>query len=219
MDQKQIFKESEGDAWFERNKADLLKKDYKNDPLVIEIINLVQSKLFQDKQKINILEVGCGDGGRGEYISEIIDCNYYGIDPSKKAIEVAKFNGLKASIGSAEQLPYKDNKFDVIVYGFCLYLCDRKDLNLIRDEALRVLKDTSWLLIMDFFSNHEHENKYSHLENIKSYKMDYRKIFTSDKSLFCYSHKVIDHETHEYTDVKENWISISSIRRLNCDNK
>lgn len=217
MDQKKIFKEFEGDAWFERNKATLSNKDYKNDPLATEIINLVKSKTPKDNKKINILEIGCGDGGRGKYILNSISCNYYGIDPSKKAIAVAKSNGLITSVGTAEQLPFEDKKFDIIVYGFCLYLCDRKDLSLIRKEASRVLKNFSWLLIMDFFSDQKYENEYSHYENIKSYKMDYRKIFTSDKSFLCYSHKIIDHETHKYTDLKDNWVSVSLIRRQNSD--
>jgi hypothetical protein len=97
---------------------------------------------------------------------------------------------------------------------FVLYLCDREDLSLISEEASRVLKDGSWLLIMDFFSEHEVENKYVHLENIKSFKMDYRKIFEKDSSYHCYSHKIIDHEIHQYTDLKENWMAVSTMRKI-----
>ena len=214
MSQKEIFKQSEGDAWFERNKDVLKKRNFEADPLVLELKHLLNAELIDANKKIDILEVGCGEGSRGQFISKIIDCNFYGIDPSKKAVKVANSKGIIASQGSADKLPYKNNQFDIIIYGFCLYLCDRQDLPLISKEASRVLKDSSWLLIMDFFSDSASENEYMHLENIKSFKMDYRKIFENDSSYCCYSHKIIDHENHQYTDIKENWISISAMRRI-----
>ena len=214
MDQKEIFKSSEGDAWFLRNKEALKKIDFERDPLIETVKSLLSSRLSADHDELNILEVGCGDGSRSGYILETFDCNIYGIDPSPKAIESARSKGLNASVGTAENLPYPDKKFDVLIFGFCLYLCDRKDLETIANEASRVLKDDSWLLIMDFFSDKKVENKYSHHQNIKSYKMDYRKLFEIDHSYFCYSHKIIDHETHEFTDVKDNWVSISLMRRI-----
>ena len=214
MDQKEIFKSSEGDAWFLRNKEALKKIDFERDPLIEEIKSLLNSRLSADHDELNILEVGCGDGSRSGFILETFDCNIYGIDPSPKAVESASSKGLNASVGTAENLPYPDKKFDVLIFGFCLYLCDRKDLESIANEASRVLKDNSWLLIMDFFSDKKVENAYSHHQNIKSYKMDYRKLFEIDHSYVCYSHKIIDHETHEFTDVKDNWISISLMRRI-----
>ena len=214
MDQKEIFKSSEGDAWFSRNKDALRKIDFERDPLIDEIKNLLSSRLTATQDKLNILEVGCGDGSRSGFISEAFDCNVYGIDPSPKAVESANLKGLIASIGTAETLPYPDKTFDILIFGFCLYLCDRKDLESIANEASRVLKDNSWLLIMDFFSDEITENRYSHHKNIKSFKMDYRKIFEIDHSYVCYSHKIIDHETHDFTDVKDNWISISLMRRI-----
>jgi len=214
MDQKDIFKSSEGDAWFARNRDALRKIDFESDPLVKEFKNLFNSKLTAGHQKLNILEVGCGDGSRSAFMSETFNCNIYGIDPSPEAVESANSQGLIASVGTAEKLPYQDKKFDVLIFGFCLYLCDRKDLESIVSEASRVLKDNSWLLIMDFFSNEKYENTYSHHKNIKSFKMDYRKIFEIDHSYVCYSHKIIDHETHDFTDVKDNWISISLMRHI-----
>ena len=67
---------------------------------------------------------------------------------------------------------------------------------------------------MDFFSPDEIANPYSHHDSIKSFKMDYRRLFEADGSYFCYSHQVIDHETHKFTDIKENWISISLMRKV-----
>ena len=73
MSQKQIFLNSEGDAWFERNKDALTKIDPEVDLLILEIKNLMHSKLIGKPEKIDILEVGCGDGTRSKFISDLMD--------------------------------------------------------------------------------------------------------------------------------------------------
>ena len=65
----------------------------------------------------------------------------YGIEPSFKAVETACTSGVNAVQGTADRLPYRDGLFDVVVFGFCLYLCDREDLFRIASEADRVLND------------------------------------------------------------------------------
>ena len=39
---------------------------------------------------------------------------------------------------------------DLLIYGFCLYLCDRDYPFMIVAEAHRVLKPQAWLAILDF---------------------------------------------------------------------
>lgn len=214
MDQKEIFKKSEGDAFYKRNKGSLENIDFESDPLILEFKNLLQSTLFNDGTHKHILEVGCGDGTRSKFMADLIPSSFYGIDPSAIATQAAAARGIIASEGTAEKLPFQDKKFDLLIYGFCLYLCDRHDLNAIVQEASRVTKDNSWLLIMDFFSPNKVEIPYSHTNNIKSFKMDYRKIFETDEKYFCYSHKIIDHQTYKFTDTKENWTSISLMRKV-----
>jgi len=57
---------------------------------------------------------------------------------------------ISLSIGTADKLVFKRNFFDIILYGFCLYLCDKKNYNQISYSANRVLKKTeninSWFL-------------------------------------------------------------------------
>ena len=78
----------------------------------------------------------------------------------------------------SSNLPFEDNQFDLIIFGFCLYLCDRDDLFLITSEANRVLKNQAWVAIFDFYSPFPYSNKYSHKEGIFSYKMDHSTMFT-----------------------------------------
>ena len=58
--------------------------------------------------------------------------------------------------GAADQLYFESQTFDFVVFGFCLYLCDRDDLFEIAKEAHRVLKPTGWLVIHDFFAEPPH---------------------------------------------------------------
>jgi hypothetical protein len=66
----------------------------------------------------------------------------------------------------------------MIIFGFCLYLCDRKDLFKIALEADRCLSDNGFMVILDFYPPFPYKNSYSHKEGIFSYKMDYSKLFS-----------------------------------------
>lgn len=64
---------------------------------------------------LKILDVGCGTGIFFEFINLPIK-QKLGIDPSKELIRIAeeKRNGTY-SVGHAEELPYEDGEFDVVV--------------------------------------------------------------------------------------------------------
>jgi len=211
--QKLLFLENEGNAFFHRNTNIRKIVDMTIDPVVLEINYLIKINAINNyKKKLKILEIG--DGLRGLEIKNNIDCDYYGIDPSTEAINFCNNNGLIASVSTADDLPYDDTFFDIVIFGFCLYLCDRNDLKKISNEATRVLKNKSWIIIMDFFSKQPKIVNYHHLDGIKSYKCDYRSIF--DDSIYtCFSHKIIDHSNYFFTEEENNWISISSLRKKN----
>ena len=67
--------------------------------------------------------------------------------------------------------------FDIVIFGFCLYLCDRKHLFRIACEADRVLKSNGYLCIIDFYSDVPYKNAYKHFSGVYSYKMDYSLMF------------------------------------------
>jgi len=68
-------------------------------------------------------------------------------------------------------------------------------------------------MVLDFFAEKETENAYHHHKSVKSFKMDYRKVFEVTHSYTCYFHKIMDHETFEYTYNKDNWIAVSLMRK------
>jgi ubiquinone/menaquinone biosynthesis C-methylase UbiE len=129
---------------------------------------------------MRILEIGCSNGSRLELIKEkLIEAECFGIDPSVEAIEVGKKNNsLNLQVGTADCLPFADDFFDIILFGFSLYLCDRNDLFKIAYEADRCLCDNGHLIIKDFQPPFPYMNRYKHFEGISSYKLDYSRMFS-----------------------------------------
>lgn len=93
------------DFWYERNEK---FEDYPR--------NLSLKEFFKAKEKV--LDVGCGDGTVGEYLIKNYNCEVYGIDISKSAVEKAKKKNVKAVLGSSEErLPFENETFDSVFWG------------------------------------------------------------------------------------------------------
>lgn len=210
--QKDIFLEGEADAWFERNQAAIerCQLDATSDP-VIRAVDRCLSPVRAPGMRL--LEIGCGGGKRLQAIKNTLGISCHGLEPSPRAVAIARSRGVDAQVGTAERLPFGDRQFDFVVFGFCLYLCDREDLFRIAEEADRVLKRDSWLIIHDFYSPTPRSRNYHHRQGVYSYKMDYRNLFCWHPAYECYSHELLHHSTREYTDDAEEWVGLSVIRK------
>lgn len=126
-----------------------------------------------------VLEVGCANGWRLSALQRRYRCGCFGIDPSAAAIAQGKerFGNIGLSIGAADELPYEDGFFDVVILGFCLYLCDRNDLFKIAWQVDRVLAEAGQLYIRDFDPPFAYKNLYVHFPGLYSYKMPYADMF------------------------------------------
>jgi ubiquinone/menaquinone biosynthesis C-methylase UbiE len=210
MKQRDIFLASEGDAWLQRNAAALAARQLPDeDPLLVEIVDIARSL----PAGARILEIGCGDGARLRWIREHLSLDCYGIEPSDEAVKSARAHSLSVERGTADRLPHADQLFDVVVFGFCLYLCDRDDLFRIASEADRVLKTPGWLLILDFYSRTSTKRKYHHREGLFSHKMDYSSLFSWNPSYVTVTHKLRHHATGGYTDDPNEWVATSVLRK------
>ena len=159
--QKEIFLAGAGTAWIERNKD---KVPLNPDP-VMDAIRLAEIK------PTAILEVGCGNGWRVKAMQTAFpDCYIAGIDPA--------IGDNPLSQGTADQLDrFFSESCDLIIYGFCLYLCDREDLFKIVAEGDRVLKIGGHLVIHDFFNFPPYRKIYEHDPRLCSYHMDYPSLW------------------------------------------
>ena len=160
-----------------------------------------------------MLEIGCGEGKRLAWLAENFHLECHGIEPSALAVDAAKVAGVEAVQGTADVLPYETEMFDIVVFGFCLYLCDREDLFRIAQECNRVLKPDGWVVILDFFAPMPTRRPYHHREGVYSYKMDYRKLFDWHPAYTCFSHEINHHASDEFTDDPQEWVAISVLRK------
>jgi len=94
-----------------------------------------------------ILDIGCGDG---HDLKKIINStnSVYGIDPSEKFIDQAKSEipTGKFTIGYGENLPYKDNYFDLVISKYAIQTSTKAKECML--EAARVLKSGGTLHVL-----------------------------------------------------------------------
>jgi len=77
---------------------------------------LKKIEIIKKHLKVNpddkLLDVGCGTG----LTTEQWNCKRYGIDPAKKLLEKArKKEEIEYRLAPAENIPYKDNFFDIVI--------------------------------------------------------------------------------------------------------
>ena len=194
---KEYFLKKGGDDYFYRNKNKVT--NFKNELLSKVILNNLNNKI------VNVLEVGCGDGRRLLYLNKKYKkINFFGIDPSSAAIKNKEIFLKKAT---ADKLPFKKNFFDIIIYGFCLYLTDNQDLIKIVFEADRVLKKNGIIVILDFYSKKTKYRKFSHKPGHYVRKMDYSKLFS-----WCPNYKILDYKKKKY--YKKDYIAVISLKKF-----
>ncbi len=98
---------SEYDKWFDENK-DIYKNELKFIGKVI-------------KRDLESIEIGVGTGRFGVPLGI-----KYGIEPSMNMAKIAKKNGMNVIIGTAEELPLQNNRFELILLN--TVLCFIKDI-------------------------------------------------------------------------------------------
>ena len=205
--QKDAFLASEGDAWFRRNETALGSIDWSADPVCLRIAQLPRAT------SLRVLEIGCGDGSRLNYLADRQGCEAYGVDPSQQAVSRAVARGIQAQQGTADRLPFADGFFDVVIFGFCLYLCDDQDLFRVAAEGDRVLSNPGWLLIMDFEARAPVYRPYHHLPGVLSRKMDYKSMFLWHPEYSLASQEKFHHGTRQWTDDPNEWVSLNCLRK------
>lgn len=90
-----------------------------------------------------VLDIGCGTG----ISMEGWPCSIEGIEPSHKMAALARAKGFKVTIASAEKLPFKDHRFDVVISVTCAHhfseVAFREMARVAPRAAISVLKKSS----------------------------------------------------------------------------
>lgn len=167
MKQAQFFMDSEGDRWFERNKDRLGAHD--------PVGKAIKDLKIRPK---NVLEIGCSNGWRLAALRNDHGCNVMGLDPSHAAAEDAKKGNVSVWTATAAAMPLRSRQYDVVIYGWCLYLTDPDDWFRIAMEGDRVLADDGYLIIHDFNTgNNPFKRPYEHAEGLFSYHVQWSKFW------------------------------------------
>lgn len=169
LNQSEQFLAGEGDRWFERNAASLS---------LSRGIQLIEPYC---KQQGDLLEIGCSDGRNIAYLAGRCGGRATGIDPSLAAVDSgrSKYPEVDLRVGTSDSLPFEDDSFDLIVFGFCLYLVDRKLLLRTVAEGDRVLRNGGFLVVTDFCSRNRGKRAYAHKKGVFSYRADYPAMWRS----------------------------------------
>jgi len=115
-------------------------------------LKLVGIKMFRPSKGMNILDVGCGTGSHLE-LYQRYGCNLYGLDLSPSMLEFARKrlgNNAQLDLGNATDMPYKDNKFDLVISMLALHEMTPETRQRVLSEIQRVLKEDGHILLIDF---------------------------------------------------------------------
>lgn len=115
-------------------------------------LKIVGIKMFRPSKGMNILDVGCGTGSHLE-LYQRYECNLYGLDLSPSMLEVARKrlgNNAQLDLGNATDVPYEDNKFDLVITMLSLHEMSPETRSGVFSEIKRILKQDGHILLIDF---------------------------------------------------------------------
>ena len=174
--QEEIFAESEGDAWFARNFWKM-EDQAKNDP-----VRDILKQHVSVREVRAVVEFGCANGWRLNYLNEYYGWYALGVDPSMGAIAngTSRFPNIKLHRGTMTAHPVHANTMQLVIYGFCLYVCDPEDLCEVVAQGNNILEDGGYLIIHDFDGDFPHSVPNKHVEGLMTYKMDWSQLWLAN---------------------------------------
>lgn len=183
INQDDLFKESEGDDYFQRRK----NSNWSDEERIAEDLPL--SLIKRNKLKIkNAAEVGAYNGFRLAHLVQNYNCKAVAFEPSQKAVKDGKerYPHIIFHRNTASKLDAADGAFDTVIVSFVFHWIDRKMLLRSVSEIDRILADEGHLVISDFLVSYPQRCRYHHLpqQEVWTYKQKYEDIFISTN---CYT--------------------------------
>ncbi len=119
--------------------------------------------------------------------------------------EIKKMNlNVELIRGTADDLPFKDEEFDIVFAGFCLYWVDRKYIMKCVSEIDRVLKTGGYVFIHDFDVKIPRMRPNKHNTDMYTFKMNYADLFLANPQYFLCSKEYFSHGENKFDkDIQE----------------
>jgi ubiquinone/menaquinone biosynthesis C-methylase UbiE len=211
--QTRIFQQGEGDGWYDRNKTALAAQTNFHE------IEVLCKTLAPFRHEIrSILEIGCSNGAKLSRLCEFFQAEGKGIDPSVHAVDdgnqsMGSQGRVQLSVASAEALPFSDKQFDLVHFGFCLYLVDRDDLFRAMAEADRTLRRGGFLAITDFDPPIRHKRPYHHKQGVFAHKQAYSELLTASGEYHLVAKHSFSHQGDFFTRDGNERLSVTLLHK------
>ena len=99
-----------------------------------------------------VLEIGPGPGEVSERMQQELGADVVAVDVSERMVELARGRGVDARVGDAQELPFADEEFDVVVAAWVLFHLQDLDRGLA--EIARVLRPGGRLVAVTNSEDH-----------------------------------------------------------------
>lgn len=145
----------------------------------------------------NLLEIGCCYGYNLAYLNRRFGYEVFGIEPSSKAIEYGKQafgDKINFMQGTADDLKYSDDFFNVVLVGSCLYQVDRSLIAKTLSEIDRVLLCGGFLVITDFDTPFPCKRENQHNRLTPTYKDNYGAMYLHSP----YNYTLVEKRTYSF---------------------
>lgn len=121
--------------------------------LASKVLSFLSRPAETKKPFLRVLELGCGAGTFLKRISASMNADLYGIDVCKPMLELAKRQTSKKVnflLSDAENLPFRKNLFDVIVFQDLLHHLVRNSWALSKRNIRKALKEIARISKISF---------------------------------------------------------------------
>lgn len=134
-------------------------------------INIILNNI-KIKKKSKLLDVGCGTG----FYLDLFNCNITGVDPSEELLKRCKYKTTKAY---AENLPFEDNSFDLVISITSIH--NFKNINKALEEMKRVGEKKF------VFSVLKKSKKFDYITDLIKKKFKVKKIVIEEKDAIFFT--------------------------------
>jgi len=208
--QDEFFVNGEGDEYFKRHQNWLTSVNKETDLVYSSLVSL-------DLKPNSILEIGCANGFRLNWLYEKFGCYCMGIDPSSNAIKDGrkKYPEIIFEKATFDTLENIAKKFDIIILGFFVYLIPREKLFKLAYLVDSHLENDGYITSYDFYSKIPIVNEYKYKDDILSFKFDLPQMFSWNPQYVEIFRHVKNHDLSEFSGDQNESIAVTILRKNN----